>query len=592
MAVNDFAMKAVPEWVGHDPFGKIKKTDRSSRIVRIQDGSGTVALHAAKNGYVSFRLLVRGKGEYRLKSAIEGLEIDLFRAWYHRRGRGKSKPLFITDALIPVRTGEKFRLPDPNNRIPGQKAQEFWVDIYVPGNIKAGTYSGSITLSASGAEKVLDVRISVLKHSIPDSPTLQIDHNSYGYSVVPAQYPKAFSGVKPGKDSCRKIIEILHHYYRLFHEHRGLFHNLPYGHSGNVFPPYAPQVRGSGRDLRLVNWDMYDRHYGPLLEGTVFRKPAPGMPGPRRSPDPIWGVYTPFNPEWPSDYVKWGEEGYEVEFQAGLKQFDAHLRKKGWTKSYVEMFFNHKKRYRWFEWDGDEPKYAKDFDHISRMGDMFHAVTRKSPVKWVYRADVSWQMKEQWNVHRNNINFFVCSSLMRWYRRELNAVLKRNDIVWGYGSLPNIQQPSASILEFLYRTWILGISGFTPWSSISVGRDPWFNFDGGGEGLAYPGERFSIPGPLPSIRLKIERNGIQDVDLINTKNNARQLSELKKRLRKKLPVRTWEPPPRAARELPPEDWNNINLNEDVEPSGKGTLALDSQWWQELRRIALGKKEGL
>ena len=93
-----------------------------------------------------------------------------------------------------------------------------------------------------------------------------------------------------------------------------------------------------------------------------------------------------------------------------------------------------------------------------------------------------------------------------------------------------------------------------------------------------------------SIRLKIERNGIQDIDLINTaKKNKAWLSKTKERLRKRLPIRTWESPPRVARELPPEDWDSRNLRAEHEPFAQMTKGLDPLWWRDLRNIALGKE---
>ena len=34
----------------------------------------------------------------------------------------------------------------------------------------------------------------------------------------------------------------------------------------------------------------------------------------------------PTNPTWPADYVNWGEEGWRVEFQRCICDFDDHLR--------------------------------------------------------------------------------------------------------------------------------------------------------------------------------------------------------------------------------------------------------------------------
>jgi len=591
MKSAEFKLKGVPEWLGHDPFGRPRKEDVSGNRAGITASDGTVLLTGARNSYVSFRLVVRGRGSYRVSADIPGgLETDIFRAWYHRVTSGR-KTLYIPDALIPVSKNETLRLPDPDNRIKGQKVQEFWIDIFIPGSTRPGDVSGTVKVESGKNEYEISVRISVLKHRVPAKTTFQMDHNSYGYTAVDKYYPKSFSGIKSRRGTDTNRIRLLHHYYRIFHEHRGMFHNLGYMHSGEVGRIYRPDVRGKGRSLELVNWQMYDRHFGPLFEGTVFKKPSPGMPGPRRPADPIWGVYAPFNPEWPADYINWKEKGYDVEYTRGIKQFDSHLKKKKWTRSYIEYFFNHKKRYRWFEWDGDEPKYEKDFEPIGKMGDLLHPAVKGSPVKWTYRADVSWHEKKQWEVHKDNINFYVNAGLIRWYRKEAEKTMSRkNTIMWRYGGLPSVTGPSSMILQNLFTVWSMGMTGFLPWSSIDVGDDPWFDFDGGSGGCVYPGERFGIEGPLPSIRLKIERNGMQDIDLINTRcRNKTQHARLRNRLIARLPISTWGKMPKGIRKLPPEDWDSRNMHADHEPGAVETRSLDPAWWSHIRKIAFGKE---
>lgn len=69
------------------------------------------------------------------------------------------------------------------------------------------------------------------------------------------------------------------------------------------------------------------------------------------------------------------------------------------------------------------------------------------------------------------------------------------------------------------RPWMLGAGGWVHWLATSPGRDPWFHFTGGATGLVYPGERFGIEQPIPGIRLKLQRNVLQDLAL------AQKLSE-------------------------------------------------------------------
>jgi hypothetical protein len=202
-------------------------------------------------------------------------------------------------------------------------------------------------------------------------------------------------------------------------------------------------------------------------------------------------------------------------------------------------------------------------------------------VPWVYRMDASWQMANQFEAMAGHDNFWVCGGFHRWYPDAVRAVLERGDTVWWYGETPPIDAGSSAILSAVYQTWARGLHGYCAWQTTQPGRDPWFACDGCATGTLYPGERFGIFGPLPSIRLKIQRNGIQDVDLLSETDRAA--------LEQAIPIPLWTQPPRAARELPPEEWDSRNLAEQHEPSHEGQAALDPAWWQVLRDRALGEE---
>jgi hypothetical protein len=62
-----------------------------------------------------------------------------------------------------------------------------------------------------------------------------------------------------------------------------------------------------------------------------------------------------------------------------------------------------------------------------------------------------------------------------------------------------------------------GANGFCIWNTTGFGEDylvtPHAN---GSEAIFYPGEKFGIDGPIPSIRLKVLRNYMQFADLMMT----------------------------------------------------------------------------
>jgi hypothetical protein len=102
---------------------------------------------------------------------------------------------------------------------------------------------------------------------------------------------------------------------------------LGYGHAGKVGPELAPVLTGEGRQRRIVSWDLFDRHYSALLDGSAFRES-------RRGAQPIPFVYLPINPEWPASFLNWGEPGYEAEFIAVVSAMEKHFRRKvGYVRS-------------------------------------------------------------------------------------------------------------------------------------------------------------------------------------------------------------------------------------------------------------------
>ena len=75
-------------------------------------------------------------------------------------------------------------------------------------------------------------------------------------------------------------------------------------------------------------------------------------------------MYLPVNPEWPTSYLWWDEPGYEAEFVNVLSDFERHFREKKWTSTRLEVFFNQKKRYKGFPWDGDEIRFDRDNQYL------------------------------------------------------------------------------------------------------------------------------------------------------------------------------------------------------------------------------------
>ncbi|HXK58312.1 MAG TPA: DUF4091 domain-containing protein [Acidobacteriota bacterium] len=568
----------LPEFRRPTPFGGVVAADAIPDSPRPAKTKTAYLAETARNAYVSFHLVVDlpAGGDYEVSVQITDptrkLEIDLFREWFHFTGSDRS---YYPDALVPVSMPYRTRLPDPDNRIEKQTSAAYWVDVWVPKEAKPGVYRGMALLRVGRKETKLPFELRVVEATVPEEDVVTIDHNSYGSSWL-ADY---YGGIAVPSD---QSFQLTHLYHRLFYEHRGIFHQLGYGHGGKVIAEFAPELEGSGRTKRIKNWDLYDRHYGPLLDGSAFA-------GSRRGPRPIPFVYLPINPEWPASFLWWGEPGYEAEFVNVVAQMEQHFRQKGWTQTRFEMFFNHKKRYKAFPWDGDETRFPEDDNYFREYGRLLRkALPPETPVKFVFRNDASWAMERQFESLAGVVDFWVCGgSIFSWYPQAPRLLKGRGDIVWLYGGAPDVTKVSTAITENPLRVWLYGVDGWVHWLTTNPGADPWFAFNGGAEVLAYPGERFGIRGPIPSVRLKLQRNCVQDLALLDSFKARVPIETLKaaaaRHFNNSEPKDWWIPRPPLADE-PPYEWTNATIEDAVTAGGQ--RKFDSSAWDNVRRYIL------
>ena len=582
-------LEALPEFLRPDPFGAIVAPDRSGADLAssLYGAKHQVVLTGCRGGYVSFHLVVKlpSPSTYTLDVTIldptNKVQIDLFREWLHFTDSDKR---YYPDALIPVHATYSSRLPEPDNRIPKQTAQAFWVDVYVAPDTRLGIFSGTAKLKANSKITTLPIQLTVLACVIPGEDVVTIDHNSYGSSWLAQQFAGSYQRDPDHWFESNQFFELIHAYHRVFYEHRGIFHQLGYGHSGKVGPEFAPVLEGSGRAKHITSWSLYDRHYGPLFDGTAFSAS-------RRGPRPIPFVYLPINPEWPASYEFWGERGYEAEFVKVVSEMERHFREKGWTHTNFEVFFNHKKRYKGFPWDGDEVRFPKDLKYFLEYDRLLKkALPPNTPVHFVFRADVSWDMEEQFKVLNGIVRLWCCGGgILSFYRHAPKMLCDRGDVVWYYGGPPGVTDSSSAITEFPLRAWLWGVKGYVHWLTVSPGEDPWFHFDGGQTALIYSGERFGVSEPIPSIRLKIQRNCLQDLALLDSLKRRKSLDSLRARAARSYNNSTlddwWNSRPALA-DLPSDQWLGSAIDDATKHTQQALGHPGASAWYKVHQYAM------
>ena len=571
-------VKLLPEHIRVDPFGAVVERDRGSGV----EAARSITLEAPRAAYVSCRIVVSlpEGGAYRL-DVKSPLAADLFREWYHFLPASKK---YVPDALVPAQTPHEARMPQPDNRIEKQTVQSYWLDIWVPAEARPGRYQVAVAVESGGSASRAEVEVRVLDAVVPGDDAVVMDHNSYGTSWLAAQYPSLVQRLGSRFYLSDEFFGLIHAYHRILYEHRGVYHQLGYGHGGKVGPEFAPRLEGWGKTKRVSDWSLYDRHYGPLLDGSAFAST-------RRGARPIPFVYLPVNPEWPASYLWWGEPGYEREFVNVMKEVEAHFRQKGWTRTNFELFFNHKKRYKAFDWDGDETRFPGDMPYFAEYARLMRlAFASSSPVRWVFRADVSWQMERQFKELAGIINFWVCGGgMFGWYAENAAVLKQRGDIVWIYGGTPTAEEPASRMAVDALRCWMLGVDGFVRWQTVLPGRDPWFNFGGGGETVVYPGDRFGVEGPLPSVRLKLQRNMLQDLALLNSFQSRVPPATLRAGAAQRFNgtrVEDWRSPRPKLADSDPLGWSNLSIGEAESKDPRFDQALDAAAWGRVRGYIL------
>jgi hypothetical protein len=511
-------------WLIHDMIricpqsGRVIEQDSRLRSVFETEGV-PLRLTSPRNAYVSFQAVFElGDAGTAPTVVFEDLtgetdrigreEYVSYLQWYHEmEGR------YIPDALVPWL--QAHSAPDRSfpelvrlNAVPDQRFGALWIDLFVPKAIKPGQYKGGIAITAAGAAVWHEIALTVLPLDVPDESLITADLNSYADNL------SRRIGSLRGLETRYLDGTYLHwerQFYRMAHEHRCLFHNLPYEHSGNIPEIFVPELEGRGKSIRVKDWSRYDEHYGPYLDGSAFQ-------GTKRGPIPLPYLYLPFNFHWPADYAKFGFKGYRTEFSAIFREFHRHFTENGWLSTKFELFLNHKKRYKLFPYDGDETRFVWD----EKINDLFYDLGRdvlesREGAQFVFRTDSSWSYGLHYSKYADNIHLWVVNNLIfGWYPEGLRHLKARGNTVWTYGSAPAIGRSLFDCTLFPMASVARGTDGFVYWESTLWG-DQWHVTpdSGGSTALFYPGdELFGIHGPIPSIRLKVMRGTMQVADLM------------------------------------------------------------------------------
>jgi hypothetical protein len=352
---------------------------------------------------------------------VSGVHLGLYQKWFRYLPRTKN---YYPDALMPIASQYRSRLPEPYNCIANQTAQAFWADVWIPASATAGRYRVQAGVKADGKGSIVPMEVTELAAGVPAEDAVTMDHNTYGTLGLATDSPSLSQRAGEAFFPSDRYFELSQSFHVVFYEIRGVFHQPGCGHSGKVAPEFAPRPAVTGKNKHIADWSLYDRHFGPLFDESAFAKAHLGA-------RPAKLVYLPINPEWPASFPVLGESGYEKDLVKVVAEMERHFREKGWTRTRVDICCNPEKRYKALPWDGEEASFSSD------------------------------------------------AAYMLEYNRLLKPAIAPET--------PVVAEPCSHITPDVLRPWIWGSDGIVHWLATAQGPDPWFQCEGGAEAPVYWG---------------------------------------------------------------------------------------------------------
>ena len=487
-------------------------------------GRKTVSLKAARNEFVGFQIVIEtGKpvddvdvvlSELRHESGatIEGKHLALFQEWYvHVRKASTGYEAtslgdgWYPDALMPKRRsgllpGFPFSIPDRYNNIPEQRNQAVWDDVFVPESASvapAGRYTGRAEVTWKDGNASVEVALDVWDFALPQDNHLPGDiWNDSMRSMSPEEELQ---------------------YYQLAKQHR--FLPLVYG--------YRPKLSVEAGKVSL-DWIEYDRRLGKYFDGSAFTGkhdywgPGYGVP--------VRHMMLPFNIRnkeknkgvaWPIDVPDEGRTPeYEETWKDVARQVREHLDSNpAWRKVKKIAFLN----------GLDESYYEDAYEKMLYYGRVLHEGMGRD---WFqYRVDGGYD-REAMEKLSKEVDLWICHSVE--FDKETADYFKPRGVeTWFYGPMVYEQKRNSGCgsntfldLDLLVNRAIGWIgwkyqTGWVEWEFDWNARAGWYepeNFKddhrayNGSALLIYRGDVMRFRDPVPSIRLKATRRGLQDYE--------------------------------------------------------------------------------
>ncbi|MEP0843713.1 MAG: DUF4091 domain-containing protein, partial [Phycisphaerae bacterium] len=478
------------------------------------EAAKTVRLEAAIHETVSFQLALRGGttggavldvslSDLRQGGAVipadrvrvfreECIAVSDYPAWFLRLTPDLRTAREYPDVLVPIGSARGGR-PLP---IPPGRTVAFWVDVHVPPGTAPGPYLGTLRIAGPrGPAREFQVLLSVWPFALPQTRHLSVVAGLSSTELLRQHIDVGGQPYAPPRLSFddpayERAVGVLDAAVRLLHEHR----------CTPVLTDVFPLARMSAQVRPELEWADYDRLVSGLLDGTLFEDRAPVTAW----PIPVNDRHPP-----PDAYGGWGTAAHKQAIAEYLAQSVAHFKEKGW-------FDRH---YVWMPPPEGEP--AKRYDAFDALGRLLLSVEPRLNVVCALPPQPMRPYGVLKDGHRD-VSTLVgtwCPPAEVADPAELQRRQAAGQRVWFTPNRPpfagslNVLAPPLHARSLPWTAYRMGCESiFLPEANRWSG--PAATADRSEAALIWPGKPYGLQQPLPSIRLKRLRRGLQDYEYL------------------------------------------------------------------------------
>jgi hypothetical protein len=459
----------------------------------------SVSLAMPVGGVDDATILVRGAQHVSIQSPTIGAPLQLKLMFAHYVSVN-GKP--VADALMPW---------DGSQRATEHTNQPVWLQVTVPYGTAAGTYSGSVQVVADGNPTTVPVSVVVASVTLPRQSQVSGSLLT-AFNFSPQSYGAKASelyGVAPEAT----LAEL----FGFFASYRLSPNNWGYGN---------PNVKSGYTSDRRWWLDKADQMVSAAGRPGQFASMWIPVSNNRWTPSTYVGGLSPFNPQ---------------SWCAYLRSVRSFWQKNGWLGSYPYL------------WGMDEPGLTR-YRVVSKQAKAAHSCFSGSHV--IVTGRPTAQNRFLWNGGPDDVDAWVVLA-SRYYGQYTNpaqsrrgvshatqnlklidAVRRRHKQIWAYTydaashSTPGFtaSEPVADPRMFVDWTALEGITGllYGEGTTTYSKGNPLVSNDkaAGSYVLVYPGRT----GPIPSARLEVLREGIEDWEIMNVVRHKRGAAAVKRLL--------------------------------------------------------------